>query len=65
MFILVVCTYTIGRKTPTYGELIDLFEETARVHDYSEIADHLVFKFKNLYPEIYIGRPRRFFETVQ
>ena len=54
-------TCTAVRK-PTYGELIDLFEETECECPHSE--DLLCSKFKKLYPNIYIGRPRRFYDTV-
>ena len=39
-----------------YLELIDLFEQT---------ADCLIQKFKSNYPDIYIGRPKQFYERLQ
>ena len=45
-------------KKPTYGDLIDLFERFERNEDL------LLFHFKKIYPEISIGRPKRFYETV-
>ena len=41
-------------KKPTYGELIDLFNKCPDNNEYRE-----------QYPKIYIGRPRRFYETVK
>ena len=52
--------YSPAVPKPSYGELIDLFEETKHGGE-----EFLCSKFRNLYPEIYIGRPRRFYETVQ
>ena len=45
---------------PTYGELIDLYLIVEREDFNNETV--LCAKFKELYP---LGRPRRFFETVQ
>lgn len=53
---------SIAVRKPTYGELIDIFEETERECPNSE--DLLCDKFKAHYPKISIGRPRRFYETV-
>ena len=47
---------------PTYGELIDIFEEAERECPNNE--EVLCSKIKQLYPKIPIGRPRRFYETV-
>ena len=52
----------LALRRPTYGELIDLFEETEGENPNDE--DLLVSKFRKLYPKISIGRPRRFYETV-
>lgn len=47
---------------PTYGELIDLFEE---VKHRSPNDEHLlVSEFVKKFPNIPIGRPRRFYETI-
>ena len=51
-----------ANKKPTYGELIDLLEEVE--HESPNNENLLYSKFKVLYPKIYIGRPRRFYETV-
>lgn len=48
---------------PTYGGLIDLYLIVEREDFNDETV--LCAKFKELYPHICIGRPRRFFETVQ
>ena len=44
-------------KLPTYGVLIDLLDRNDEAHLYSE--------FKSMYPLIPVGRPKRFYETVQ
>lgn len=44
-------------RKPTYGELIDLFKK-------SEHNEDLLSHFKKIYPDISIGRPDRFYETV-
>lgn len=57
---ILLCT---ASEHPSYGELIDLFEE---VEEQSFNNEHLLCsKFKERYPSISIGRPRRFYETVQ
>ena len=48
-----------NKKLPTYGFLIDIFGE------YGEESDLLLKKFKDHYPEIYIGRPDRFYNTMK
>ena len=48
---------------PTYGELIDLFELVEDEHSGDETV--LCALFRENYPDIDIGRPGRFFETVQ
>lgn len=45
-----------------YGELIDLLEEVERESPNDE--NLLYSKFKVMYPKIYVGRPRRFYETI-
>ena len=52
----------LADKKPTYGELIDLLEEVERESPNDE--NLLCSKFKMLYPKFYVGRPRRFYETV-
>ena len=47
---------------PTYGELIDLFEETERKSPNDE--EILFSEFKKLYPMIHVGRPKRFYEII-
>ena len=54
----------IDSKAPTYGELIDILVET-ELQNSSDVADNLVLKFRKLYPDIYIGRPSRFLDTVR
>ncbi len=55
--------HTQDCQLPTYGELIDLFEEVEKEHFNDENV--LCQQFKDLYPDVTIGRPRRFFETVK
>lgn len=57
-----VCRIYAAVRRPTYGELIDLFEEVECGCPNDE--DLLCSKFRVLYPKVYIGRPRRFYETV-
>ena len=52
----------LAYQKPTYGELIDLLEEVDVENPNDE--NLLYSKFKALYPNIYVGRPRRFYETV-
>ena len=52
-----------GSKNPTYGELIDLLEESEYESPNNE--NLLYAKFKARYPKVYMGRPRRFHKTVQ
>lgn len=59
---LYTCIRHVAVRKPTYGELIDLYEETERECPNNE--DLLYSKFKKIYPKIYIGRPRRFYDTV-
>ena len=49
-------------KKPTYGELIDLLEEVEQESPNNESL--LYSKFQVLYPNIYVGHPRRFYETL-
>ena len=50
-------------RRPTYGELIDIFQE---VEGNSLNNEHsLVSEFRKQFPKCPIGRPKRFFETVQ
>lgn len=51
----------VAVRKPTYGDLIDLFEETE--HECRGNEDLLCTKFRMIYPDI--GRPRRFYETVK
>ena len=51
------------KPLPTYGELIDLFSFIEEEHGSNEAM--LCAKFKELYPHIEVGRPHRFFDTVQ
>ena len=52
----------VESKMPSYGELIDMlsFAEQSR----QDVANVLLDTFKQQYPYIYIGRPKRLFETV-
>ena len=54
---IIFCVYVAARR-PTYGELIDLFEES------SSNEELLFAKFKTQYPTVHIGRPKRFHDTV-
>ena len=60
--LLDVCCVHVAGRSPTYGELIDLFEE--KEHECTNNEGLLCSKFRKLYPKIYIGRPRRFYDTV-
>ena len=70
-FVPIVTTIgvTMAAKTrsssarPTYGELIDIFNEVQRSSHNDENC--LLSEFRKYYPKCPIGRPRRFFETVQ
>ena len=55
-------TLNVAVRKPTYGELIDIFEDSEQECPNNE--ELLCFKFHRLYPHIYIGRPRQFYETV-
>ena len=60
-----VCNYdyiSSAYEKPTYGELIYLLEEVEQESPNDESL--LYSKFKVLYPNIYVGRPRRFYETL-
>ena len=54
---------TLGPDSPTNGELIDLFLKVEKENFNDESV--LCYKFKELCPHISLGRPRRFFDTVQ
>lgn len=56
-----IFSYTAAKK-PTYGELIDMYDEVQ--YESPENEDLLCSKFRLLYPNIRVGRPRRFYETV-
>ena len=52
----------------THGELIGLLyqaESKCDKHNTKELSKLLVTLFKERHPSIYIGRPRRFLNTVQ
>ena len=57
----------VNDSAQTNGEIIDLYEQCECEASITEAdyADHLFQKFKRIYPHIYIGRPRRFYERVQ
>ena len=56
----------ISTAAPMYGELIDLYEQTEHEAGLDiDFADYLVQKFKNIYPDIYIGCPKQFYERLQ
>ena len=68
MQIMYMCVLTdisyvpTAARRPTYGELIDLYKETeCECPDNEEL---LCSNFRKFYPKIYVGRPRRFYETV-
>ncbi len=44
---------------PTYGDMIDYFKE------YEHDSEKLLSKVKEDYPNLYIGRKDRFYETVK
>lgn len=46
----------------TYGDIITLFEECEQVKPGDK--DHLCYVFGKIYPNIHIGRPGRFYDTV-
>ena len=48
---------------PTHGELIDLFAEVEKTSPSDGVL--LSSKLHELYPNIPIGRPARFYDTVQ
>ena len=55
-------------QLPTYGELIDLLSAAEQQHqsiNSSSLSEILVANFKTLYPNISIGRPDRFLDTVR
>ncbi len=50
---------------PTYKELLELLEQAeAHVGTQLSTAELLTAKFSELYPNIKVGRPGRFLETV-
>ena len=51
---------TIEKKSPSYGELIDLLSD-AEQESKEHATELLASKFHQIYP---IGRPARFFDTV-
>lgn len=55
--------HIIAATKPTYGELIDIFTEVER--DHPNDGGLLSSKVHELYPTIPIGRPSRFYDTVQ
>lgn len=55
----------IGTKMPTYGELVDLLEDSERGLTCGDtVPDILYSKFKEAYPRIRIGRAKRFHTTI-
>ena len=53
-------------KFPTYQELISLLNDAESVIDgVLSTAELVVEEFRLRYPHIYIGRPRRFLETIK
>ena len=54
----------IAAKRPTYGEMIDLFTEVEQQSN-ENIVNTLFDKFIKLYPNVMIGRPSRFCDTVK
>ena len=55
--------FFVGRKSPSYGELIDLLSD-AEQESKEHAPELLVVKVKQIYPHVSIGRPARFFDTV-
>ena len=50
----------------TYGELIELLHQAeSKCDNNTELSELLVALFKEKHPSIYIGRPRRFLDTVR
>ena len=57
--------HDVGDRTPTYGELIDLLDDSEKNCSLSDnVSDILYSKFKDTYPGISIGRCKRFHATV-
>lgn len=63
MLVYIVKFLHVALREPTYGELIDMFEDAER--ECPDDENLLYSKFKSLYPRIYVGRLRRFYETVR
>lgn len=55
--------FTASRK-PTYGELIDLLSDAERKCDKENVPEVLYHEFTQQYPHIYVGRPKRLYDTV-
>ena len=57
--------HDVGDRTPTYGELIDLLDNSEKNCSLSDnVLDILYSKFKDTYPGISIGHCKRFHATV-
>ena len=52
-----------GSSTPTYGDLIDLYEEVKSKNPNN--VEVLLSEFKKIYPECPVGRATRFYDAVQ
>ena len=57
----------MASQKPTYGELIQLLgdAEKSAKNTGQCVSELLCFHFQKLYPHIPIGRPGRFYDTVQ
>ena len=60
----ILCYKHIATKKPTYGEMIDLLTEVEQ-QDSENIVNTLFDKFIKLYPNVMIGRPGRFYDSVK
>lgn len=68
MSILTSTLYSTNILMATHGELIELLyfaESKCEKHNDIELSELLVTLFKERHPSIYIGRPRRFLDTVR
>ena len=60
---MLITIITIEKKSPSYGELIDLLSD-AEQESKEHATELLASKFHQIYPHVSIGQPARFFDTV-
>ena len=53
----------VDDKMPSYKEMIDLLSNVEK--SYVDVPETLCSQFRELYPQIPIGRPDRFYDTVK